>query len=158
MTKKWSSISSQTGIGLWKYMVRGCQKWKKKLNWTPGTFQYLRLKFWPFYIVKWPKLAIFNSMKRTLYATNSICFCFLLTSSEVDNEKMTMKRIEIIIFIILARVEIINDNNLYKTRKCSYLGDLSPKWKNNSTLLPSTFKVEENKVLFLFHFESKRSR
>ena len=76
MTKKWSSISSQTGIGLWKYMVRGCQKWKKKLNWTPGTFQYLRLKFWPFFIVKWPKLAIFNSMKRTFYATKSICFCF----------------------------------------------------------------------------------
>ena len=38
-----------------------------------------------------------------------------------------------------------------KTRKCSYLGDLSPKWKNNSALFPSTFKVEENKVPLFFH-------
>ena len=45
-----------------------------------------------------------------------------------------------------------------KTRKYLYLGNLSPKWKNNSTLFPSTFKVEENKVPLFFHFESKRPR
>ena len=88
-----------------KIYGQGMSKMKKKLNWTPGTFQYLRLKFWPFSIVKWPKLAIFNSMKRTFYATKSICFCFQLTSFEVDNEIMTMKRIEIIIFIILPTLK-----------------------------------------------------
>ena len=60
MTKKWSSISSQMDFGIRKYMVRGYQKWKIFWFWRTGTSQRTRIKFWPFYLVKRPKLAVFS--------------------------------------------------------------------------------------------------
>ena len=45
-----------------------------------------------------------------------------------------------------------------KTRKWPYLAHFSIKWKNNTTLFSSTFKVEENKVVLFFHFKLKWAR
>ena len=69
MTKKWSSISSQMDFGIRKYMVRGCQKLNFFWFWCTGTSQRTRIKFWPFYLVKRPKWAVFSSLWWTFYLT-----------------------------------------------------------------------------------------
>ena len=42
-----------------------------------------------------------------------------------------------------------------KSRKWPYLAHFNSKWKNKTTLFPSTLKVGEKKVVLFFHFELK---
>ena len=59
-------------------------------------------------------------------------------------------------FVVFS--SLILKQMMIKTRKLRYLSHLSSKWKNESTLFPATFKIEEYKVPLFFHFEAKWPR
>ena len=51
-----------------------------------------------------------------------------------------------------------SETKIQKSRKWPYLTHFSPKWKNKTTLFPSTLKVGEKKVVLFFHFKLKWPR
>ena len=53
---------------------------------------------------------------------------------------------------------LISETKNQKSRKWPYLTHFSPKWKNKTTLFPSTLKVGEKKVVLFFHFKLKWPR
>ena len=59
-------------------------------------------------------------------------------------------------FVVFS--SLILKQMVIKTRKLWYLGHFSSKWKNESTLFPATFEIEEYKVPLFFHFEAKWPR
>ena len=53
---------------------------------------------------------------------------------------------------------VTSETKNQKSRKWPYLTHFSPKWKNKTTLFPSTLKVGEKKVVLFFNFELKWAR
>ena len=136
----------QTDFGIRKYMVRGYQKWKKIWFWGTGTPQRTRLKFWPFYLVKRPKLAVFSSLWWTFYLTIFSGSTFFLTYFVINNVEIMIRIFIITIFINFNTVEVINSNDWCKNEKTAIS---RPFCKH---FFPSTLEVEENKVPLFFHF------
>ena len=78
MTKKRSSNSSQMSIGLWKCMVRGCKKWRKKIDLTPDTYKSSNSFLFQFYLFHshfLQKLPVQGSLefRRLFYLSSSSC-------------------------------------------------------------------------------------